>query len=116
MSDRFNKHPEDALHPDAEFNDIGNAERFANFFWGRIAYVPELGAWRRWTGKRWIDDDDEAMRNTQVVARSWFDDLARESLTRSAARASIACGRCLRLQGRAVSPCHCGSGIPTRCC
>ncbi|TMH34905.1 MAG: hypothetical protein E6H66_08975 [Betaproteobacteria bacterium] len=67
------------MHPDAEFNDIGNAERFANFFWGRIAYVPELGAWRRWTGKRWIDDDDEAMRNTQVVARSWFDDLARES-------------------------------------
>jgi len=47
MSDRFNKHPEDALHPDAEFNDIGNAERFANFSWGRIAYVPELGAWRR---------------------------------------------------------------------
>jgi putative DNA primase/helicase len=69
----------DAPHPDAEFNDIGNAERFMNFFWTRIVFVPELGKWRNWTGKRWVDDDDEAIRNARAVARSWFDDLAHES-------------------------------------
>ena len=68
-----------AAHPDSEFNDIGNAERFVRFFSGRIAYVPELGAWRRWTGHRWRDDDDEALRNAQIVAKSWFDDMVRES-------------------------------------
>jgi phage/plasmid-associated DNA primase len=66
---------DDALHPDAAFNDIGNAERFARFFAGRIAYVLELGAWRRWDGHRWRDDNDEALRNAQVVAKSWFDDM-----------------------------------------
>jgi putative DNA primase/helicase len=67
------------MYPDAELNDIGNAERFATFFFGRIAFVPELGSWRYWTGKRWRDDNDEATRYAQQVARSWFDDLTREA-------------------------------------
>ena len=60
-------------------NDLGNAERFATGWAGTLAYVPEVGTWRRWDRTRWKDDDDEAVRAAAIIARSWFDDLARES-------------------------------------
>jgi putative DNA primase/helicase len=65
--------------PDDTLNDIGNAERFANDYFGRLAFVPELGVWRAWKNRRWQDDDDEAVRAAATVARSWFDDLAHET-------------------------------------
>ena len=64
---------------DNTLNDIGNAERFAHSYWGSLAFVPEAGIWRRWDRTRWKDDSDEALRDAAVVARSWFDDLAREA-------------------------------------
>ena len=46
---------------DDTLNDLGNAERFANDYFGRLAYIPELGTWRAWRNRRWQDDDDEAL-------------------------------------------------------
>ena len=68
-----------AVPPDDTLNDIGNAERFATGWAGTLAYVPEVGIWRRW------DRDPLERRRRRGVTRrgdhrsSWFDDLARES-------------------------------------
>lgn len=64
---------------DQQLNDIGNAERFSNLYWGTLAFVPESGLWRRWDLTRWRDDDDEAVRAAALISRSWFDDLVREA-------------------------------------
>jgi len=64
---------------DDTLNDLGNAERLANDYFGRLAYIPELGVWRYWKDRRWRDDSDEVLRAAAIVGRSWFDDLAHES-------------------------------------
>jgi putative DNA primase/helicase len=78
MTERQKRKQAAPIATDEDLNDIGNAKRFARFFVGRIAYVPELGSWCHWSDKRWLDDNDEAMRDAAVIARSWFDDLAEE--------------------------------------
>jgi len=64
---------------DDALNDIGNAERFQADWASFLAYVPEIGSWRRWDKFRWKDDNDEAVRCAAFTARQWFDDIAHET-------------------------------------
>ena len=54
---------------DDALNDIGNAERFQADSAPFLAYVPEIGSWRRWDKLRWKDDSDEAVRCAAFTAR-----------------------------------------------
>ena len=60
-------------------NDIGNAERF----YAELGAIPCLRSGNRHLAPmgrfRWKDDNDEALRAAAFIARSWFEDLARES-------------------------------------
>ncbi|HLA99655.1 MAG TPA: phage/plasmid primase, P4 family [Anaerolineales bacterium] len=58
-------------------NDVGNGQRLAQLFGGRLCYVTEWG-WLAWDGKRWQADLDGAvMRFAKATARSIFSEAAR---------------------------------------
>jgi len=49
--------------------DAGNAECFRDIFGAHFRWVKEKGAWFRWDGVRWVEDDEAALRAMLEVAR-----------------------------------------------
>ena len=54
-----------------EFTDIGNGHRLADACLSKLRYVPALGAWISWDGKRWARDSGHPERTcAQQVAEA----------------------------------------------
>lgn len=55
---------------DGTLTDSGNKKRFIAAFAGTLAFVPEKGVWRKWTGTRWRDDNSAAMQSAELIAEA----------------------------------------------
>ncbi|WP_188193435.1 DNA primase family protein [Nonomuraea sp. SYSU D8015] len=54
------------------FTDDGNAVGFVAEYKDQILYVPEIDSWRRWDGKRWVNDGPSgALHFARKFVRSW---------------------------------------------
>lgn len=68
--------------------DIGNAERFVAKHGADVHYVPEIGAWLTWDGRRWTRDESaEVERRAKSTVRDIYVEAAR--LNDSAKRAAL---------------------------
>lgn len=53
------------------YTDLGNAQRFAAEFHGRVRHVYERRRWIAWNGNRWCEDSDgEPRRAAKAIAQS----------------------------------------------
>lgn len=56
-----------------KFTDLGNAERFAKMFRGKLAYCKQMGKWLIWSGSRWEkDNSDQVMTFAKKCIRSLY--------------------------------------------
>lgn len=59
------------------YTDVGNANRFARMYRGRLLYCFHFGRWLIWDGKRWaLDDTGQVMDYAKKCIRSMYKDAA----------------------------------------
>lgn len=66
---------------DENLNDIGNAERFNWAVGDDVAYIPERHAWVYWNVNKlcWLESNNEISLRAEMVARTFFQQIAQES-------------------------------------